>query len=361
MLQAFFCSKEWCWWAWPGAIIILALAQFQVHMSVMINAWRRDFFGMLQKALTKPNSVSEAEIYDGLLEFAKIACISVIVSVLSGFFEKHWIFRWRQALNEWYTRRWRQLRNVEGASQRIQEDTMRFAKMMESLGSALLSSVLTLISFLPILANLSGEVKTWPWFGETVKYLPMWVALFWAIFGAVLLAVAGIRLPGLEFNNQLVEAAYRKELVYGEDDPNRASLSILRQLFLEVRRNYFSMFVNYMYFDVARYSYLQFGAIVPHLMLVPAISKAEIDWGQMEQIVGVFSQVESSLQYPVRSWSTVIDLISVVKRLRAFEETVGDNTKHDLVELTDTVDSGDDSSSSSDESTSRSHARRLCP
>jgi len=311
--------------------------------------------------LSKPNSVSEAEIYDGQLEFAKIACISVIASVLSGFFEKHWIFRWRQALNEWYTRRWRQLRNVEGASQRIQEDTMRFAKMMESLGSALLSSVLTLISFLPILANLSAEVKTWPWFGETVKYLPMWVALFWAIFGTVLLAVAGIRLPGLEFNNQLVEAAYRKELVYGEDDPNRASLSILRQLFLEVRRNYFSMFVNYMYFDVARYSYLQFGVIVPYLMLLPAISKAEIDLGQMEQIAGVFSQVERSLQYPVRSWSTVIDLISVFKRLRAFEQTVGDNTKHDLVEMTDTVNSGDDSCSSSDESTRRSHARRLCP
>ena len=36
-------------------------------------------------------------------------------------------------------------------------------------------------------------------------------------FGTVLLMVVGIKLPGLQFNNQKVEAAYRKELVYGED------------------------------------------------------------------------------------------------------------------------------------------------
>lgn len=318
---------------------------------------------MLQKALSKPNSVSEAEIYAGVLEFAKLACISMLASVLASFFEKHWIFRWRQALNNSYAKSWMQLRNVEGASQRIQEDTMRFAKMMETLGSALLQSVLTLISFLPLLAEISGKVQTWPFFGTNVPHLPTWVALFWAIFGAVLLALAGIRLPGLEFNNQLVEAAYRKELVYGEDDPNRASFSILEGLFTDVRRNYFSIYLNYMYFDVARFSYLQFGVIVPYMILVPAISKAEINLGQMTAIVSAFSEVERSLQYPVRSWSIIIDLISVVKRLRAFEKMMPQASaqKNDLVELTDGVASSDDGSSSSDESRSCVHARCLCP
>jgi len=360
MLRAFFCTKEWVYWAWPGAVLILGLAYFQVQMSVKINVWRGDFFAMLQKALTKPNSVSEAEIYEGLLEFAKIACIAIIASVISGFFEKHWVFRWRQALNDSYARNWRNLRHVEGASQRIQEDTMRFAKMMETLGSALLQAVLTLISFLPLLAQLSGQVKTWPLSFGTFTLGPTWVALFWAIFGALLLALAGIRLPGLEFNNQLVEAAYRKELVYGEDDPSRASMTTLTDLFLEVRRNYFSIFLNYMYFDVARYSYLQFGVIIPYIILVPAISKAEIDLGQMTQIASAFSQVESSLQYPVRSWSTLIDLISVVKRLRAFEREMAFSVtkQHDLVDSSD-VDSSDDDSSS-DESRTK-NARRLCP
>ena len=54
----------------------------------------------------------------------------------------------------------------------------------------------------------------------------VWVALISAIGGTVLLAGAGIRLPGLEFNNQKVEAAYRKELVFGEDHAERAQQAI---------------------------------------------------------------------------------------------------------------------------------------
>ena len=42
-------------------------------------------------------------------------------------------------------------------------------------------------------------------------------------FGTVLLMVVGNKLPGLQFNNQKVEAAYRKELVYGEDYEERHS------------------------------------------------------------------------------------------------------------------------------------------
>ena len=40
--------------------------------------------------------------------------------------------------------------------------------------------------------------------------------------GTGALALIGIRLPGIEFFNQRVEAAYRKELVYGEDNGARA-------------------------------------------------------------------------------------------------------------------------------------------
>ena len=56
----------------------------------------------------------------------------------------------------------------------------------------------------------------------------MIAAIGWSIFGTALLAVAGIKLPGLEFRNQRVEAAYRKELVYGEDDAERAEPPTVR-------------------------------------------------------------------------------------------------------------------------------------
>jgi peptide/bleomycin uptake transporter len=92
---------------------------------------------------------------------------------------------------------------------------------MEGLGVSFVDSVMTLIAFLPILWSLSSTVTELPLFGE-IDGCAVHRPLFWAAFGTGLLAVVGIKLPGLEFRNQRVEAAYRKELVYGEDDVERA-------------------------------------------------------------------------------------------------------------------------------------------
>jgi peptide/bleomycin uptake transporter len=43
----------------------------------------------------------------------------------------------------------------------------------------------------------------------------------------------------------------------------------------------------------------------------------------MQQIVRAFGRVESSFQYLVSSWTTIVELISVYKRLRAFESRIG--------------------------------------
>jgi peptide/bleomycin uptake transporter len=48
-----------------------------------------------------------------------------------------------------------------------------------------------------------------------------------------------------------------------------------------------------------------------------------ITLGVMQQIVRAFGRVEMSFQFLVRSWSTIVELISVYKRLRAFEATIG--------------------------------------
>jgi peptide/bleomycin uptake transporter len=91
-------------------------------------------------------------------------------------------------------------------------------------------SVMTLVAFLPILWLLSEKVTELPWIGR-VDHSLVYVAVIFALFGTVVLAVVGIKLPGLEFNNQRVEAAYRKELVMGEDDEARAAPPKLKDLF----------------------------------------------------------------------------------------------------------------------------------
>ena len=198
---------------------------------------------------------------------------------------------------------------------------MRFARLVEGLGVSFMRSVMTLLAFLPILWTLSEKITQLPWIG-TVSHSLVWVAIVFALAGTVLMAAVGVKLPGLEFQNQIVEAAYRKELVYGEDDHTRASGPTLRALFDHVRRNYFRLYFHYMYFDVVKWSYLQFGVLVPYLALGPTIVGGALTLGAMQQIVRAFGRVESSFQYLVNSWTTIVELISVFKRRRAFERQI---------------------------------------
>ena len=316
-----FSPHPWASWSILGSALILFTSYFQVQVSVALNDWRGPFYNLIQNAVSKPGSTTREEFFGLIFTFASIATVAVVVIVLTRFFISHYIFRWRTAMNDYYVANWPRLRTIEGASQRVQEDTMKFATITESLGVSLISSLLTLIAFLPVLLRLSSYVTELPIIG-TIPYPLVVAAIVWSIFGTGLLALIGIRLPGIEFRNQRVEAAYRKELVLGEDDQMRAEPPTLAVLFQNVRRNYFWLYLNYMYFNVGRYVYLQTDAIFAYILLVPTIVAGTITFGILQQILNAFSQVQSSFQYLVSSWSTIVDLISVHKRLFAFEATL---------------------------------------
>lgn len=318
VFQSFFMSRRWGAWAILGGAAILFVTWYKVQLDVQINEWFGSFYNLVQKALATPGSITLNEYLAEVTTFARVAGLYILIAVGTDFVVKHYVFRWRTAMNEFYTAHWPAVRHVEGASQRVQEDTMRFARLMEGLGVSFMRSVMTLFAFLPILWTLSAQVTELPWIGR-VDHALVWVAILFALAGTVLMAAVGVKLPGLEFANQKVEAAYRKELVYGEDDPRRAEPQQLGSLFGDVRTNYFRLFFHYMYFDVARYSYLQFGVLVPYIALAPTLVAGAVTLGVMQQIVRAFGRVESSFQYLVNSWTTIVELISVYKRLRAFE------------------------------------------
>jgi peptide/bleomycin uptake transporter len=312
----------WSRWSILGSALILFTSYFQVQVSVAINDWYGPFYDLVQAALSKSAPVTLLQFYLQLATFAEIAFVAVTVGVLTRFFVSHYIFRWRTAMNDYYAAHWPRLRTVEGASQRVQEDAMRFATSMEGLGVNLVDAIMTLIAFLPVLVRLSSSVTELPLIGA-IPYPLVVAALLWATFGTVFLAVIGIRLPGLEFHNQRVEAAYRKELVFGEDDPGRAAPPTLVELYAAVRRNYFRVYLNYMYFNVGRILYLQTDNIFPYIVLAPTIVAGKITLGPMNQILNAFAQVRSSFQYLVNSWPRIVELISIYKRLRAFESRIG--------------------------------------
>lgn len=321
LFWAWYAPHPWQNWSILGSGLIVVITNFSVQIDVALNDWRGSFYDMVQQALTTPGSVPPANLYYGVWQFLSLALVGITVAVLNVFFLRHYIFRWRQAMNDYFTAYWPRLRHIEGASQRVQDDTMRFSSTVQGLGVNLIGSVMTLIAFLPLLAGLSRHVAELPVFGA-IPYPLVTAAIVWSLFGTVLLAVVGIKLPGLEFRNQRVEAALRKELVYGEDDPNRAQPPTLAELFHNVRKNYFTLYAHYVYFDVVRYLYLQADAVFATFILVPTIAVGKITFGIFQQIVSAFSQVANSFQYLVNSWPTIVELISIYKRLRAFEATL---------------------------------------
>jgi len=314
---------KWQWWSIVGSAFILFSTFFSVQVSVAINHWRRPFFDSVQTALSGDSNVTAEQLYELIWIFAQIAFLAIFVFVITRFFVSHFIFRWRTAMNSYYTSVWSKVRGIEGASQRVQEDTMRFSTITENLGVSLVDSVMTLFAFLPLLWSLSSHVSTLPLVGAIPSPL-FSAALVWSVFGTALLALVGIKLPGLEFRNQRVEAAYRKELVYGEDDSERAHPLTLKELFSRVRKNYFRLYFHYMYFNVARSLYIQADNIFVYLILIPTIVIGAITWGILQQILTAFNQVSSSFQYLVNSWPTIVELLSVYKRLASFEAAIND-------------------------------------
>lgn len=318
-------------WSVLGSALIIFVLYFMVEVSVTINDWYGTYFDMIQRALdpSTKGTVPASDLYSGLGEITGVLLTYIVIAVLNAFFTSHYVFRWRTAMNDHYVSNWGALRGIEGAAQRVQEDTMRFATSFEDLGTSLVSAIMTLIAFLPILAVLSQKITAVPILGA-VPYSLVIVSLVWSLLGTGLLALVGIKLPGLEFRNQRVEAAYRKELVYGEDDPSRAAPRTLRELFGAVRHNYFRLYFNYLYFNVARYAYLQADTMLPFLVLIPSIAAGAITFGVFQQVRASFGEVRDAMQYLVKSWPSIVEFMSIYKRLRAFEATLHGTALPDL-------------------------------
>ncbi len=318
---AWYAPHPWQNWSILTTALILFFIYFNVQVSVAVNNWYGPFYDYVQGLMSKTVKSTNADFYSQAASFAWLALVGMNVQVINAFIVSHWIFRWRTAMNNYFMVHWTRLRHIEGAAQRIQEDTMRFCQIMEDLGSSLVASVMTLIAFLPVLIRLQANITELPIVGVIPQPLVI-AALGWCVFGTVTIVVAGMKLPGLQFRNQRVEAAYRKELVYGEDHDDRAQPATTAELFTNVRRNYFRLYFHYVYFNIVRYTYLQADGIFSLLILAPSIVAGRITLGLLNQISYAFSKVTGSFQFLVNSWSTMVELLSIHKRLRAFEATL---------------------------------------
>ena len=350
MMKSFFWNRRWALWAYGVGAAILFSVYLQVQFTVIINDWYREFYDLLQiaaeqgGAIAKGDTVPAEELrsvsefwtlifapitkpftFLGFITipvpaaFLWIAIPYVFVATATNFVVRHYGFRWRQAITEDYIPRWRQVeKEIEGASQRIQEDANRFARIIESLGLAVFRAVMTLIAFLPILWTLSEQVDL-----PILRDIPgslVWAALAVTVGGMIVSWFVGYFLPGLEYNNQRVEAAFRKELVLGEDDKiNHAKPETLFELFTGLRFNYFRLYLHYGYFDLWANLYGQITLLTPLLMVGPGMFTGLVTFGLLNQISNAYSRVDGSFAIVLDNWTTLTELRSIWKRLHEFE------------------------------------------
>jgi len=371
VIKAFFGSRQWAKFAYGGAGLLLLSLYAQVQMSVALNTWYGGFYNLLQKASTfqddpqkgielfydKLFSFSYLLHFEGDPSFAAIAFPYVLVATVTAYFTRRYGLWWREAVTFKYIPKWRTVEHeIEGASQRIQEDAYRFARIVETLGLQLARAVMTLIAFLPVLWYLSQFVAVdiaWLHVSSITfidvahivdasqvdgvrfrnvpegiqvinnAYVPgllVWAALFASVGGMIVSWFVGWKLPGLEYNNQMREAAFRKELVYGEDNKrDYASIATLTELFTGVRWNYKRLFLHYGYFDIWSNFYGQFMIIVPYLIIGPSLFTGAVLLGVVMQVVNAFGQVHNSFSMAIDNWTTITELRSIWKRLHEFE------------------------------------------
>jgi peptide/bleomycin uptake transporter len=350
MIRAFFQNQRWASWAYGVGALILALTYWQVQMSVVVNGWYGRFYDMLQN----PAGRDVKDFWDGIfglqfdtgyflgfipvptpMGFLAIAIPYVIIGTATNFLVRHYGFRWRQAITEDYIPRWRNVEHeIEGASQRIQEDANRFARIVESLGIQIFRAIMTLIAFIPILWTMSSQVDL-----PVIRDIPgalVWVALLVTVGGMVISWFVGWFLPGLEYNNQKVEAAFRKELVLGEDDKvNHAKPENLFDLFTGLRTNYFRLYAHYGYFDLWSILYSQVTMLTPLIMMGPGMMAGAVTFGTFQQVSNAYGRVDASFSIILDNWTTLTELRSIWKRLHEFEVNLDKfNIGHDVADVT---------------------------
>ena len=151
----------------------------------------------------------------------------------------------------------------------------------------------------------------------------VWVALYVTLGGMIISWYVGSRLPGLEYNNQKVEASLRTELEMAVRFKQKGeALPTLLELFTGVRRNYWRLFTNYAYFDVWSIMFSQSLVIIPYLIMAPRFAAGLITLGVLNRIGSAFDSVQGSFSVLIDNWTTVTELRSIHKRLREFENNL---------------------------------------
>ena len=336
MLKSFFWTPKYVLYAWLMLAWLLFVGWYSVQLLVYYNAWNREFYDAIQTLQEERFwdlfwGFNPARFWDFAIlnmdekvmvpSFLEILIIYVPVATYATWQTQRYTFNWREANTHYYLQRWENsTAKIEGGSQRIQEDLMIFGKTLQSLFSGFVNKIFILFAFIPVLWQLSEGLPIWN--GQIIPGFLVWAALTLSIGGTLLSFLLGIKLPGLEYKNQVVEATFRKKLVYSEDDFKERMTADLFPMFAAVKRNYYRLFNYYMGFGIWQTSFSLIAGNVAIIVLAPSYFAQLITFGVLIQVLNAFGRVEGALTYFIDRWTTIVDFQSVIKRLREFNRVL---------------------------------------
>ena len=284
----------------------------------------RRFYDLLQQSVEYSSGTVDDEwraaqrtrIFGQLLEFAQIVAPAVVIHPVAGYVRNRWVLAWRLCLIESYVALWdTALPPIEGASQRVHEDTQRFASGIHSCVASLVDALLTLAIFCPLLWSLDPPL--------------MGVAIATAVSGVGVSAFVGRHLVDLEVGNQKAEAALRRGLVVLEVEPGsllpdtesggqamgpvavppeRVDATFV-PLINVLYKNYKKLYSNFAGLQLWLSTYDQFATILPYLMVAPRLFAANeadvLTLGTLTQSANAFGLCFGALSIVSENWLQV--------------------------------------------------------
>lgn len=322
---------------WAGRGLLAAVVTIElalVAIDVLVNQWQNRFYSALQ-----------ASDWDAFVTqiwiFVVLAFTAIALAVYKLYLNQWLQIRWRQWLTRHYLGEWlqgathyrMQLKGdaADNPDQRITEDVKNFVEQTLTIGLGLLSSIVTLFSFVIILWGLSKAAPL-HLFGTDYMipgYL-CWIALIYAIFGTALTHWIGAPLVNLNFEQQRYEADFRFNLVRVRENSEQIALlkgegaerGRLLDRFSFVIGNWYAIMSRTKRLSAFTNSYQQAAVIFPYVLVAPAFFAKKIQLGDMMQTASAFSSVQGALSFFVVAYRSLAEWRAIVARLDGFEMSV---------------------------------------
>ena len=345
LTRPYFMSSEEKWSARGLLLAIIAMNLTLVGLSVVLSFWQREFYNSLQQknwAAFLQLLFLYRKTPVGLLPgFCEVAVVYIALSVYSVYINQFLQIRWRRWMTREFLTEWladrayyhisltvdRAAIGTDNPDQRVAEDLRDFTDTTLSLGLGLLSTLVSLFSFVGILWGLSGAVHV---FGITIPGYMVWVALGYAVVGTWLTHLVGRPLALLSFRQQRVEADFRYALVRIRENMENIALYrgeaeegvSLRERFAAVVANWRQIMTRTKLLNSLVVGYDQVAVIFPIVVAAPRYFSGAMQLGGLMQTVGAFSRVQGSMSWFVGAYAQLATWRAIIERLATFHRAI---------------------------------------